>query len=116
MGLAMQFDRKTFIPLGLLIALQILDIVVHVATMQVEPIRVTSNLIITAGAILVFLNTGEKPRMVITLAAAAYLLLNLLFLAQHGLLNPSTEALRTALFLFVFLSMALVYWSRRRLN
>ncbi|WP_432816894.1 hypothetical protein [Sulfitobacter sp. JB4-11] len=102
--------------MGLLIGLQILDIVVHVATMQVEPIRITSNLIIAAGTIFGVLNAGKRSRMVIALAAAAYLVLNLLFLAQHGLVNPSTEALRTALFVFVFMSMALVFWLGRLLK
>lgn len=109
-------DRKYLIPLALLIALQVLDLVVHVATMQIEPLRIASNGVISIGAIAGALVSGSRARSTFFLAAGLYLMLNLLFLAQHGLVNPSTDGLRLALFVFVAGSLGLTYWLQRRLR
>ena len=98
---------------GALIALQMLDVAVHVATGQVEPLRLLSNLVIGAGASAwVFVPALRGPTL-LWASGAVYLGLNGLFLAREGLVNPTTEALRIPLFAFVLLSLLLLAWLRR---
>lgn len=85
----------------------------HVATDQFEPIRVVSNIIVAAGAVTILF----VPRLARPLGLAAglsYLLLNVVFLAQHGMTNPTTEALRLPLFVFVALTLVLLAWCGAR--
>ena len=112
----MQIDKRVLIPLVLLIVLQILDVVVHVATQQIEPIRITSNAVLSAGALAAVLLAVSASRFAIPLAVTAYLVLNLLFLAQHGTVNPTTEALRLPMFVFVLGSLGLSHWLRLRIR
>ena len=112
----MRIDRKFSIPLGILVALQFLDLIVHVATLQIEPIRITSNAVIITGAVAGVLSIGTKPRLAVVLTGAVYLILNSIFLVQHGAINPSTDALRLPFFVFVAGSLAVAYWISRRLQ
>lgn len=98
------------LPLALLIGLQIMDVAVHVAAQQIEPIRITSNAIIALGAIIAVLGAASVSRLVLLLSAAAYFVLNAVFLIQNGVVNPATASPRIPLFVFVFGSLLLVYW------
>lgn len=91
----------------LLALLQILDILLHGATNQLEPLRVTSNLIILGW--LALISSGRfKTRRAALLAAGSYLALNLIFLALNGVTNPAQGGeLRITLFVLVFLSTGL---------
>ncbi|NUM44824.1 MAG: hypothetical protein HUU38_08950 [Anaerolineales bacterium] len=87
--------------------LQIVDLLLHAATGQLEPLRVTSNLII-----LLWLVLGAfgklKTRRAALLATGSYLALNLLFLALNGVTNPAQGGeLRITLFVLVALSTVL---------
>ncbi len=92
-----------------LILVQLFDAVIHIATDQLEPIRITANVIIIVWIIAAL--TGwiqDRFRSSSLAAIGVYLLLNLVFLAQNGLTNPEQGgALRTTLFLLVFLTVAL---------
>lgn len=96
--------------LGLAIALvQLFDIVIHVATNQVEPLRILSNIIILVWvgfAVLGWLKSQFRPTAVV--AVSAYLLLNLIFLALEGVTNEAQGGgLRVMLFGLVFLTVGL---------
>ncbi|MEL6187751.1 MAG: hypothetical protein AAFU79_24275 [Myxococcota bacterium] len=72
----------------------------------------TSNVIISLGAVASVLLVGRAgPTAVI--ASLLYLSLNLVFLAQNGLVNPTTNGLRISLFGFVMVSLLLLAWLRR---
>jgi hypothetical protein len=93
---------------GLALALlQLIDIVLHAATAQLEALRVSANLLILLW--LALTASGRlKSRFPQTAAAAtgAYLLLNLVFLAGAGLTNPALGgAVRAALLLLVSLTL-----------
>lgn len=96
--------------LGIIIELvQFIDIVIHVAVDQVEPIRITSNIVLLVWVMGTLLNWfGERLRAVSLAAVGLYLLLNLIFLIQNGLTNPEQgDAPRTALFLLVMVSVVI---------
>lgn len=112
----MKKGRSPLVPLGLLIAVQMLDVALHVATEQFEPIRIASNLILAVGAVAGAMMAGPASRTLVPVTAIAYLAMNLWFLSRHGLVNPATEALRLALFALVLASLALAVWLIRRLR
>lgn len=102
------------LPFALLVAVQILDIAIHVVADQVEPIRIVSNAVIVAGGMIgLWLRT--RSGLALAGATAMYLALNLVFLANEGPINPMTGTTRIPLFLLVLASLALVSWLRQRL-
>ena len=99
--------RTGLIVLGIAIAaVQGLDILLHAATNQLEPLRVTSNLIVLAWLAVVATNKfdARSPRIA-AVFMGAYLALNLIFLAVEGVLNEGEP--RTVMFLLVVLTVAL---------
>ena len=112
-------DASTYnIWFGLAIALvQLFDIVIHIATNQVEPIRILSNIIIllwVAGGMMGWLKVRFRPTAVG--AVGAYLLLNLIFLALEGVTNEAQGGgLRVMLFVLIALTVALsALWVSRQ--
>jgi len=107
--------KTSVLPLGLsIVVIQLIDVALHVATDQVELIRVLSNVII-GGWGLWSLRDGVRIRLAGFLAVAVYLGLNLAFLAMNGLTNPDKgDAPRLTLFVLVGLTTALVLWSLSR--
>ena len=97
------------LPTILLLAVQGLDVGVHIATDQFELIRTVSSLIAATGAILTLLMT-RHARSIGLAAGVGYLLLNTIFLVQHGLTNPATDALRIPLFGFIALTLIFLVW------
>ena len=96
-------------PLILQLVLQALDVLLHVATDQLEPVRVASNLILGL-AVFIAARPGRFARSLILVASGAYLALNILFLVQYGLANSNTGGLRIPLFGFVVGSLVLAGW------
>jgi hypothetical protein len=99
--------------LGVAIAVvQVVDIVIHAATDQVEILRILSNLIVlfwVVGVVWGRFKTGSLPMSVG--AVGVYLLLNLTFLALEGVTNPAQgDAPRIMLFLLVLLTLGLSGW------
>lgn len=96
-----------------LITIQILDVLVHVASDQIEPIRITSNLLIIVGAVGAYLS-GRLSVLLSVLAGISYFVLNAVFVAAAGLVNPETGTIRLPLFVFVGASLLVLIWLTRR--
>ena len=92
-----------------LILIQLFDIIIHIATNQVEPIRITSNVVIIVWVVALWMGwLTAQIRNSVFVAAGIYLLLNLIFLAQNGLTNSEQgDAPRTVLFLLLIVTMVL---------
>lgn len=96
--------------LGIAIAvIQILDIIIHAATDQLEVIRVVANMILLLW--LAVAASGRVGAIFLSIAIGSiglYLLLNLVFLAREGLTNVGQGGgLRVTLFALVFLTVTL---------
>ncbi len=91
---------------------QLFDIVIHVATDQLEPLRVASNLIILLWlAVALSGRFNMKSMLAAGGALGGYVILNGLFLALEGVTNPAQGgALRTTLFVLIGLTGALSIW------
>ena len=92
---------------------QIVDIAIHFANDQIEPLRILASVLILLAAT----TAGQLASLrspILLGAGFAYLALNLVFLAQHGLINPETETLRLPLFVFVLVSLVLLWLIGRR--
>lgn len=91
---------------------QVFDIVVHVATDQIEPIRITSNVLIFVW--LGIVASGSLNQMAWRVAGGfvgVYAVLNVIFLAENGLTNPdNNDQFRTVLFVLVGVTVALSVW------
>jgi len=89
--------------------IQIFDIFIHAATNQLEPLRVTSNLVILVWlAVWAFGKIKNKLRPASIGAVSLYLLLNIIFLAREGFTNPEQGGEpRVMLFALVFLTTVL---------
>jgi succinate-acetate transporter protein len=89
--------------------IQVFDILIHAATDQLEPIRVTSNIIILVW--LALLASGRLNTRVVIAALGfigVYCTLNGVFLAVNGVTNPKQGGeLRVMLFILVFLTVIL---------
>lgn len=103
-----------------IVAVQLFDIAIHVATNQAEPIRITANLLLIAWAGL--LDT-ERFRAQLqrsgALLVAAYFVLNLVFLFREGFTNSNQGGEpRLMLIALVLVSMVLsgLLLGRRRKN
>ena len=103
------------LPLFLLGAAQVIDAGVHLATDQVEPVRLISNgVILAGGALAARLPSRAAP---VTLGAGlVYLALNLAFVAANGLTNPVTDAPRLPLLGFVAVSLGLLHLLKQRVS
>ena len=101
-------NRQRLVIVGLLLV-QAIDIAVHAATNQIEPLRITSNLVIGLWVALIAIKTfrtwfGFAAWGAIT----GYLALNCLFLVREGLTNPNQgDNLRFPLFLFLGVTVSL---------
>jgi hypothetical protein len=86
---------------------QILDIMIHAATDQLEPLRVSSNLIVLLW--LAFMASGRLKTHSLRTAVVAilmYLILNVVFLALEGVTNANQGGqLRVMLFLLIFITV-----------
>lgn len=88
---------------------QLLDIIIHAATNQLEIIRVSANIILLVWLAVVASNRfNVKFMLTATSFIGSYLILNLFFLAREGLSNVEQGGgLRITLFLLLFLSITL---------
>jgi hypothetical protein len=97
-----------FIAIGIVIV-QLLDIILHAATDQLEPIRVTSNIVILIWlSVLVAYKTDHRYVRTVLAAIGIYLVLNMIFLASEGIYNlEQGGGLRVTLFLLMLLTITL---------
>ena len=95
-----------------IIGLQLFDIVIHVATDQIEWMRIASNIIIMAWvSALLWGRLSTHVHLVSYGALIAYTLLNALFVARYGVTNPAQDdAPRIVLFILVLFTLGLSMW------
>jgi len=94
----------------LIIVIQILDVFTHALTNQLEMIRVQSNIVIVLWTIFLYLRTSKfSKRLLSTLSISIYLILNLLFIFQFGIINQQSGDYRVALIIFVILTASLSF-------
>jgi len=111
-----------FIGLGIALV-QVIDIILHVATNQAEPIRITSNIVVLLWlAFLAFGKFKQGLRLMTVGFIGVYLALNIAFLAMNGLTNAEQGgtvrvALIVLILLTVILAALLTYlWERHPSN
>ena len=93
---------------------QVLDILLHVATNQIEYIRITASIVLFAGALAAMKAT--RPAVFLLSCGLLHLGLNLVFLADRGLTNSTTGALRIPLLGIGIISLAALAWFHRTLK
>lgn len=104
-----QFMHKYGLP-SLLFGIQILDILVHAITYQLELVRVQSNIVILMWIGYTLIQTRIVSKALITtISISIYLIINMLFIVQYGLINPNNGQYRIALFIFVILTISLAF-------
>lgn len=88
---------------------QLFDIMIHAATDQLEPLRVSSNLILLLWlALIVSGRLQANSLRVAVIAILVYLILNVVFLALEGVTNANQGGeLRVMLFLLIFITVIL---------
>lgn len=88
---------------------QLFDIMIHAATDQLEPLRVSSNLILLIWlALMVSGRLQANSLRVAVIAILVYLILNVVFLALEGVTNANQGGeLRVMLFLLIFITVTL---------
>ena len=74
-----------FIVTGILLLLNVIDVVVHVVTDQVEPLRIAGNIIVIVSALGVLLIPRVRRAWVAIAAGLWSLVLNLIHLSQSGI-------------------------------
>lgn len=95
---------------GVIAIIQVFDIFIHVATNQVEPVRITSNIIILLWLTTVFILSTFNVNFLKTAIGSivAYLVLNIIFLMLEGVTNAEQGGeLRVMLFVLVLLTVTL---------
>lgn len=95
---------------GVIAIVQIFDIYVHIASNQVEPIRITSNVIILLWLTMVFIVNNLHVKFLKTAIGSivTYLVLNVIFLMLEGVTNPEQGGEpRVVLFVLVLLTVIL---------
>lgn len=107
-----EISPRAYILAALIALVQVFDIWVHVATDQIEPIRIASNMFIFVWLGIVV--SGRMNQMAWRLMGGfvgIYVLLNIVFLSQEGLTNPeNNDEFRTVLFVLVGVTVALSVW------
>ncbi|QPE05674.1 hypothetical protein IT882_06720 [Microbacterium schleiferi] len=78
-------SRSALVLSAILAALTVFDIVLHVAIDQVEPLRISGNLVVLAAALAVLLVPVARRAWIPALAGAISLALNLVFVAREGI-------------------------------
>lgn len=95
--------------LGGILLIQVFDIGIHVATNQIEPLRIASNLIILAWTVVILAGKiHEKVVLATGVTVFTYLACNILFLLREGVTNPNQGGnFRVVLFVLVGVTVGL---------
>ena len=103
-----------------LVLVQVIDIILHAATNQTEPLRITANAAILVWlAFIAFGDFKQGVRLLSVGFMAVYLALNIIFLAVNGLTNAAQGGgLRVTLLVLIGLTVILAallsyFWQRR---
>ena len=91
------------------IIIQALDAVVHLATGNIELLRISASVMLVVGAWMM-LRSPAGAKGVGMANGFAYLVLNGVFLFVHGLTNAATGNLRIPLFVLVIASLLALWY------
>ena len=91
------------------IIIQALDAVVHLATGNIELLRISASVMLVVGAWMM-LRSPAGAKGVGMANGFAYLVLNGVFLSVHGLTNAATGNLRIPLFVLVIASLLALWY------
>ena len=93
----MQPLHRTF---AAVIVVQALDVLIHAASGMLEPLRVSANVMLGVGAWMI-LGSPAGAKGVGVANGFAFLVLNGVFVAVHGMTNPVTGNLRVPMVVLV---------------
>lgn len=97
-----------YIRSAMIALVQVFDIVIHVASDMVEPIRILSNVFIFVWlAIVVSGRMSHIPWRVASSFVGVYVFMNAMFVVIEGFINPVNGQFRTTLFVLVGVTVAL---------
>ncbi|MGB0726108.1 MAG: hypothetical protein ACPGQO_04905 [Candidatus Poseidoniaceae archaeon] len=97
---------------GGVLFIQAVDVFIHVASGQVETLRISASIMLVIGAWMILASPGGAKGVGIA-NGFAFLVLNGVFLSVSGVSNPETGSLRMPLLVFVGASlMAFAYHVR----
>lgn len=92
--------------------IQAVDVFIHIASGQVETLRISASVMLVIGAWMILASPGGAKGVGIA-NGFAFVLLNGVFLSVSGVLNPETGSLRMPLFVLAGASlMAFAYHVR----
>ena len=91
--------------LGALVLIQAVDVVIHLNGGMLETLRISASVMLVVGAWMI-LASPNGARSVAAANGFAFLLLNGVFVAVHGITNPQTGNLRLPMMVFVVASLA----------
>ncbi len=100
-GEPMHAAHRTF---AALLLIQAFDVGVHLASSMLEPLRVAANVMLAVGGWMI-LSTPAGANGVGAANGFAFVVLNGVFIAVHGLTNPATGNLRLPMLLLVACSL-----------
>jgi hypothetical protein len=89
--------HRTF---GAVLIVQTLDVLIHAASGMLEPLRVSANVMLVLGAWMI-LGSPAGAKGVGVANGFAFLVLNGVFVAVHGMTNPVTGNLRVPMVVLV---------------
>lgn len=96
---------------------QVIDILIHVGNDMIEPIRILSNVFILVWLGIVLSGRfNQIPWRVASGFVGVYLLLNVVFVATEGFINPANGQFRTVLFVLVGVTVVLSVWLTCRIS
>lgn len=87
------------------VVLQALDVLIHVASGMLEPLRISANVMLVVGAWMI-LGSPAGAKGVGVANGFAFLVLNGVFVAVHGMTNPVTGNVRLPMVVLVVGSLA----------
>lgn len=80
----MNLSKSGFVILSLLVAVNTLDIIVHLVVNQPELLRILGNIVISLAALIPMLNNKFNKRSMLLIGLGAYLLLNGIFIINNN--------------------------------
>ena len=109
---------QIYVLIAMLALVQVVDIVVHVASDMIEPIRILASLLIFLWlGIVVSGRLNHIASRVATLFVGGYIVLNMIFVAMEGFTNPDNGGqFRTVLFILVGVTVALSAWLTHKIS
>lgn len=109
LGEPLQPLHRTF---AAVVVVQTLDVMIHAVSGMFEPLRVSANVMLVLGAWMI-LGSPAGAKGVGVATGFAFLVLNGLFVAVHGMTNPVTGNLRVPMVVLVVGSLVALWFHVR---